>query len=193
MENEPMLLECLAGRMDNPMCPLEEKRYIISKIRDNDLADIRDTLVSKPDCPENTRQALLGPLPTHAEVETWLFEWGDRYLPYLNPDVFTRMKHAQEPSRQFMSCAVVLLITLISFFGTGTIAYLYGWWVPFVPLALIAILFRGMVRARRSTELRGEKKRRAMWSIANPITICFRAFIGALVGLGIRIIVALTR
>lgn len=193
MENEPMLLECLAGRLDNPMTPLEVKRFIVQKIRDNDLAEIRDVMVSEPDRHEHLRQALLGPLPTQEEINIWLDEWGDRYLPYLNPDVYARMKREQEPSRQLMGCAVGWVLTLMFFGGTGTLTYIWGWWVPLVPAALLALFARGMMRATRSTDLKGEMKRRAMWSFANPITICFRAFLGALVGLGIRLFVSLLR
>jgi hypothetical protein len=193
MENEPMLLKCLAGRMDNLMTTPDEKRYIIQKIRDNDLSDIRDALVSESGRPESLRKALMGPLPTREQIDIWLAEWGDRYLPFLNPDVVARMNREQEPSRQLMGCAAGWVLTLLFFAGTGTLAYLWGWWVPLVPAALIALFARGMIEAARSKELKGEMKRRAMWSFTNPLTNCILAFLGALVGLGVRFLVSIAR
>jgi hypothetical protein len=193
MQDEPMILQCLAGRLDNPTVPLEEKQYIVRKIRDNDLAEIRDVMLTESHRSENIRNALAGPLPSQAQIEAWLGEWGDRYLPYLDPDVFARMKQAQEPSRQAMGCAVDWVVTVLILGASGTLAYIFGWWVPLVPVALMALYTRAMFTATRSTELKGEAKRRAMWAHATPFTRSLLAFFGSLAGLAVRFVVWLMR
>lgn len=193
MRNEPMILQCLAGRLDNPTVPLEEKQYIVRKIRDNDLKEIRDIMLAESHRSENIRGALAGPLPTQAEIDTWLAEWGDRYLPYLAPVVFARLKQAQEPSRQAMGCAVDWILTVLIMGGAGTLAYLFGWWVPLVPAALIVLYARAMFNATRSTELKREAKRRAMWAHATPFTRSLLALFGSLAGLAVRFVVWLMR
>jgi hypothetical protein len=126
-------------------------------------------------------------------METRLGEWGDRYLPYLDSDVFARMKQAQEPSRQAMGCAGDWILTLLILGASGTLAYFLGWWVPLVPAALMALYTRAMFRATRSTELKGEAKRRAMWAHATPFTRSLLAVFGGIAGLVVRFVVWLVR
>lgn len=193
MENEPILLKCLAGRMDNLMTTSEEKQYIIQKIHDNDLADIRDALVSESGRSESLRKALMGPLPTQEEIDSWLTEWGDRYLPFLNPDITGRMKREQEPLRQLMDCVMDWIVTVFLMGGTGILAYFLGWWVPLIPTALMVFYVHVMMKSTATTEFKGKAKRRTIWAHTTPFARCLFALFGALGGLGVRFVVWLLK
>jgi hypothetical protein len=75
----PLLLQ-LAGLMDNPRTTIEQQQYTFNRILENDLEDLRNALLDAyPDAPRQHREAIQGPLPTRAETDRWIEEWGYKY------------------------------------------------------------------------------------------------------------------
>jgi len=82
---EHILLQMLQGRLGNRGAPIDEKRVIFQRIKDNDLAEIRDRYLEiDREMPEEWQRKLKDRLPSLEETNEWIKKNGQRFEHLLN-------------------------------------------------------------------------------------------------------------